>query len=66
MGSSASARSGTAVAVAAKNATKTIPIVVAGAGDLVDYASFKRVPAWLERGLQRPAVQRGIEIPKKV
>ncbi len=37
-----------------------------GAGDLVDYASFKRVPAWLERGLQRPAVQRGLEIPKKL
>ncbi len=37
-----------------------------GAGDLVDYGAFKRVPAWLERGLQRPAVQRGIEIPKKV
>ena len=37
-----------------------------GAGDLVDYGSFKRVPAGLERGLQRPAVQRGIEIPKKV
>ena len=36
-----------------------------GAGDLVDYGSFKRVPAWLERGLQRPAVQRGVEIPKK-
>ena len=37
-----------------------------GAGDLVDYGSFKCVPAWLERGLQRPAVQRGLEIPKKV
>jgi len=36
-----------------------------GAGDLVDYGSFKRVPAWLERGLRRPAVQRGIEIPRK-
>ena len=34
-----------------------------GAGDLVDYAALKRVPAWLERGLARPAVQRGLEIP---
>jgi GST-like protein len=36
-----------------------------GAGELVDYASFKRVPAWLERCLARPAVQRGLEIPKR-
>ncbi|MBK8160323.1 MAG: glutathione S-transferase N-terminal domain-containing protein [Rhodospirillaceae bacterium] len=36
-----------------------------GAGDLVDYASFKNVPAWLARGLARPAVQRGLEIPKR-
>ena len=36
-----------------------------GAGDLVDYASFDRVPAWLDRGLARPAVQRGLEIPKR-
>jgi GST-like protein len=35
------------------------------AGDLVDYASLKHVPAWLERGLARPAVQRGLEIPKR-
>ena len=33
------------------------------AGELVDYASLKRVPAWLERGLARPAVQRGLTIP---
>jgi putative ABC transport system substrate-binding protein len=32
---------GTAVAVAAKNATKTIPIVVAGAGDLVEAGLVK-------------------------
>jgi ABC-type uncharacterized transport system substrate-binding protein len=32
---------GTAVAVAAKNATKTIPIVVAGAGDLVEAGLIK-------------------------
>ena len=36
-----------------------------GAGELVDYASFKNVPAWLERGLARPAVQRGLDIPKR-
>lgn len=36
-----------------------------GAGELVDYASLTRVPAWLERGLARPAVQRGLEIPAR-
>lgn len=36
-----------------------------GAGELVDYAALKNVPAWLERGLARPAVQRGLEIPKR-
>ncbi len=36
-----------------------------GAGDLVGYASLKHVPAWLERGLARPAVQRGLDIPKR-
>ena len=36
-----------------------------GAGELVDYASLKHVPAWLERGLARPAVQRGLEIPAR-
>jgi len=36
-----------------------------GAGELVDYASLEHVPAWLERGLARPAVQRGLEIPKR-
>ena len=36
-----------------------------GAGELVDYASFKNVPVWLERGLARPAVQRGLDIPKR-
>ncbi|MDR6533367.1 GST-like protein [Caulobacter rhizosphaerae] len=36
-----------------------------GAGDLVDYASLEHVPAWLGRGLARPAVQRGLEIPKR-
>lgn len=36
-----------------------------GAGELVDYASFTHVPAWIERGLARPAVQRGLEIPAR-
>jgi GSH-dependent disulfide-bond oxidoreductase len=36
-----------------------------GAGELVEFDSFERVPAWLERGLARPAVQRGLEIPKR-
>ncbi|MDH2433430.1 glutathione S-transferase N-terminal domain-containing protein [Pokkaliibacter sp. MBI-7] len=36
-----------------------------GAGELVDYASFTGVQAWLERCLQRPAVQRGLEIPAR-
>ena len=35
------------------------------AGDLVDYDEFKNVPAWLERGLERPAVQRGVNIPAR-
>ena len=35
------------------------------AADVVDYASFKNVQAWLERGLARPAVQRGLLIPAK-
>jgi GST-like protein len=36
-----------------------------GAGDLVDYPSLTHVPAWLARGLARPAVQRGLEIPAR-
>lgn len=36
-----------------------------GAGEIVDYASLVRVPQWLERGLARPAVQRGLDIPKR-
>ena len=35
------------------------------AGELVDYASLKHVPAWLERCLARPAVQRGLQIPAR-
>ena len=36
-----------------------------GARDLVDFDSLTFVPAWLERGLARPAVQRGLEIPAR-
>jgi len=36
-----------------------------GARDLVGFDTLKNVPAWLERGLARPAVQRGLEIPKR-
>jgi GST-like protein len=35
------------------------------ARDLVGFDTLTNVPAWLERGLARPAVQRGLEIPKK-
>ena len=35
------------------------------ARDLVEFDTLKNVPAWLERGLDRPAVQRGLEIPKR-
>ena len=35
------------------------------AGELVDYGSLRNVPAWLERWLERPAVQRGLQIPSK-
>ena len=33
------------------------------AGDLVDFKSIGAVGAWLDRGLARPAVQRGLTIP---
>jgi GST-like protein len=36
-----------------------------GARDLVEFDGLKNVPAWLERGLARPAVQRGLEIPAR-
>jgi GST-like protein len=36
-----------------------------GARELVEYDALEHVHAWLERGLARPAVQRGIEIPKR-
>ena len=37
-----------------------------GARELVDFDLLKQVPAWLERGLARPAVKRGLEIPKRL
>jgi GSH-dependent disulfide-bond oxidoreductase len=36
-----------------------------GAGELVGFDTFKHVGTWLERGLARPAVQRGLEIPPR-
>jgi len=36
------------------------------AGEIVGYDDFKRVQAWLARALERPAVQRGLEIPARV
>ncbi|MEH2484736.1 glutathione S-transferase family protein [Bradyrhizobium sp. AZCC 2230] len=36
-----------------------------GAGDLVGFSQFKSVASWLERGLARPAVERGLNIPKR-
>ncbi len=36
-----------------------------GAGELVEFGSLTHVPAWLERGLARPAVQRGLDSPKR-
>jgi GST-like protein len=35
------------------------------ARELVAFDSLTDVPAWLERGLARPAVQRGLNIPKR-
>ena len=34
-----------------------------GAGDLVDFHEFARVQRWLDFGLARPSVQRGLTIP---
>jgi GST-like protein len=36
-----------------------------GARDLVEFDALKQVPVWLERTLARPAVQRGLNIPKR-
>jgi GST-like protein len=35
------------------------------AGELVEFDRLKAVPAWLDRGLARPAVQRGLAIPSR-
>jgi GSH-dependent disulfide-bond oxidoreductase len=35
------------------------------ARELVEFDSFREVPAWLERGLARPAVQCGLTIPRR-
>jgi GST-like protein len=34
-----------------------------GARELVEFDTLRAVPAWLERGLARPAVQRGLAVP---
>ena len=36
-----------------------------GAGELVEFQNFPNVAAWLERGLARPAMQRGLNIPAR-
>ena len=36
-----------------------------GARELVDFDSLTHVPAWLNRGLARPAVERGLNIPNR-
>jgi GST-like protein len=35
------------------------------AGELVEFDKLRHVPVWLERGLARPAVQRGLNIPAR-
>jgi GST-like protein len=40
-------------------------VEVYGAGELLGIEDFVRTKAWLERGLARPAVQRGLTIPKR-
>ena len=35
------------------------------AREILDFDSFTHVAQWLERGLARPAVQRGVLIPTK-
>ena len=36
-----------------------------GARDIVRFDELTNVPAWLERGLARPAVQRGLTVPQR-
>lgn len=33
--------------------------------DLVEYGALRNVPAWIDRAVARPAVARGLEIPKR-
>jgi GST-like protein len=40
-------------------------ITFSEARELVEFDTLANVPAWLERGLDRPAVQRGLRIPSK-
>lgn len=35
------------------------------AGEIVGFKDFANVGAWLERGLARPAVQKGLTIPSR-
>ena len=35
------------------------------AGDLVDFPNHRNVASWLDRGLARPAVQRGLNMPPR-
>jgi GST-like protein len=35
------------------------------AGDLLGLTGFSNVHAWLNRGLSRPAVQRGLTVPAR-
>lgn len=35
------------------------------AGGLVGYGKLKNIPAWLERAIERPAVERGLGIPAR-
>ena len=35
------------------------------AGEIVGFDAYRNVAAWLERGLARPAVQRGLNIPAR-
>jgi GSH-dependent disulfide-bond oxidoreductase len=32
---------------------------------VLEYSSFPNVMAWVDRGLVRPATQRGMEIPRR-
>ena len=35
------------------------------AAEIVGFSDYRNVAAWLERGLARPAVQRGLNIPPR-